>query len=1302
MEPPHEPPKPPSEPSGDPATAQLPPKKRKQQQAVASESIAKYLTKRAPDARPLAEELAKTHKRGLKRKKHRKRNPFIDDEAQRGREEQDDGDDDPATPEVSEDEHEASDVSVYDDEPVLALDEEDREALEETRRAEIQRMIAFISRDQHEKETVQRVADIIEAQLNREGSPYHDFPSSPARVLEQFLADDFERQVFVLEDERVQRDRLYANFREEEVKQKEKIGERSYYTGRPWTYARLVQPRALRHGQREHKLEDVPCELWEWLDKRKAERERAWSIIEKSKRLDEKWQEEERDYAARSLKLESRASIVREWERRIFAPDTDIPWARKDCIFGFDRTVPADLKKQPLATARPGDFSMQMKAALKKTLANHIFDVMQLWSGFSVMYTIEWKRDPRDVDRLDDWRMSLARRHALKRLVDQYARQLGIFAVVEGIETHGGTRERGGKNKVVKEKKYRGVEAKKRGQNPRGGGKVTIEEDEDAAELELQERKEADEDELQRKRDETVKEQRTLEMIKAAQERMNKIDSRELEKIEAKIAAKKQAVKDWDKTAADTLHFYVGIIRERMDELIPIVGKTALQQAALAGLRDAYKKLKAALPNARVGLSHEHMSVFVAGNTAAPHDPFFLARQISAPMVRRCTLVTSAPAESWCLRCEKTYAHPTEWERCPACDAQEQLPECEACQLGREHERCPRATDYSARDRRNPNFVKWITLRPRYRCKFCPRTYELDYAAEPYDEEKHPSISELDPLAYDFSLQHRGGLGAEDCKADTTYNRTTDNFSNLFLYPLKSARCKVTRGWLEAAGRSCARLSTLWFYEEENADNQAGVFMFKNLVFQVLQILNGGKQSSLVSLSPQSDHWTYVRLKDIPVVQKKKDKHFFLERVKRHMVDEGLYIIHGTEAICQRTPGLRHSLRSRFERIAVSKRAIDATDVHTTLLGWLSQDKDWVVDAFEMAHHFRDAPEIKMFLPRASRCYEIFELRDAYFCMFRSPDEWPEWIPREHEWEARGNGTAVYKVLYKNRDNTEELVSRLLARSAAPGTICFCAHGFPDLAYADFNALPVHWLAAIGKYAREPHTMPGPPQQIPPKYVMNAAGAWVLAPGTGVTLPTTQRTSHFGHKGFVACLDVLRTLLFRPHGDRQRWPFFYGPSSSGKTSWVARWIKMYYYAEDRVAATGNFAGGDMSESKRIVLLEEFKAEKMTRSAFVQLLDCGQQVVEPKGQPARNVINNAVKCLDGNWLPEYKDDSDAINQRLYPYHCGLLHQGSRSMREIGDLITKHWYLVPAFLARRDYLADNLIDQIEGCIKEIGTH
>lgn len=1293
-------------PTADQAGAPAPKKKKPN----SGGNIEKYFKKRSADAAPLADELAAKDKRRKRRKwKRLRKNAFIDSEAARGRERGEDGDGD-STPEVSSDEDEGSELSEYEEDslvvsdsaPVeedpLALTAQDQEELEEERKRNINKLIGEISRNMHDREVLQRVLAITQEEVLKPG---YEVYGSTAKTMHQFIYEDFDRMLFKTEDERIQFDRLYITVHQRELQiAKDTADDRAPIHTLPLKYPRLVRPRAVRDKRKKHEYELVECAPHEWLQKRAEERARAWSLIQKSDKLDAEWRLETDRYNEESRKLEEKAARARGWEAKIFALDTEIPWAKPDAIWGFDRTKPAEPRDQPLPTERPGDMSSQLKAALKKELANHIFDVIQQWSGYAVLYTIEWKREPRGLDRLDDWRMSLARRHALKRLVDSLAQRLGIFAVIEGIETHGGTREKGAVGKVVKkDKKLRTVEAKKRHLNPKGGGAADLSDDEDAAEMEREQLPQAHgEDDIQQKRDEALKEQRTLEMIKAAKLMLEKIDADEIKTLEAKIELKKKDVQDWDKVPAQTLALYVGSVWERIQELRDKDSKSPKDVNTLNELRAAFKKLKEALPNTRVGLSHEHLSVFYAGNTPAPLDPSFFSRQITAPMIRRCTLAAQ-PADYYCRYCKSVYPADIGVELCPKCEAAP-LPECAACEEDPSTCRrwsCPRKEMVSNRER--GVYYKWIFLRARHKCVHCPLRWEYAYT-ENADQELYPSIDEMDPIAYDYSLQHGGGLGAEDVRTDLTWNRTTQNFSNLFIYPMKGARCKLTQHWLRAAGRSCTRLSTLWFYENLYGNQQAAVQMFKNCVFQLLSILNGGKQTSLLSLSPESDHWVYCRLADVPVVQKKKEKHFFLERVQRYMAQENLFIVHGTEAICMRSPGLKRTLAPRFERMCAPKGGLEGSDGHKTLLGWLAQDKDWVTDIYDNVHNFRQAPEIKMFLPRASRCYEIMELKDAYFCMFRSVDEWPEWMPREHEWEQKGCSTAVFKVLYKESANSQELAQRMLAEAAAPGTICFCAHGFPELTYKEFSEVPVHWLAAIGKYMREPYTMDGPPEVRPARNVMLPTGQWVVQPA--LVVPTKLKTSHFGRQKFLQCLEVLRTLLFRPEGDRQRWPFFYGPSSTGKTSFVARWIKQYYYAEDRVAASGNFAGGDMSDSKRIVLLEEFKSEKMSRSAFVQLLDCGQQVVEPKGQPARNVTNNAVKVLDGNWLPEYKDDSDAILQRLYVYHCDLKHQGPKLMREIGDLITKNWYLVVGFLARREYLADNFAQLVEDCIQKVGTH
>jgi hypothetical protein len=226
----------------------------------------------------------------------------------------------------------------------------------------------------------------------------------------------------------------------------------------------------------------------------------------------------------RNMRTEQEWTAVHQVEHAIINRDKSIPWAQEDAIWGYKVLSPTG--KSPADSVRPKDLTPQLKNALKKCGALHLFSLMQAFTAHMVLYTIEFKRDPREIVRFDDWQMILERRDGLKALFDEQAADLGVFAVVEGVQTHGSTRESASSKQAdtVKQKK-RTINAKKRNLNPKGGGAAEITDDEiaDEAARQQQAEGEADDAQLQHRAAEKTKERRTLEMLMAANEKLTKL-----------------------------------------------------------------------------------------------------------------------------------------------------------------------------------------------------------------------------------------------------------------------------------------------------------------------------------------------------------------------------------------------------------------------------------------------------------------------------------------------------------------------------------------------------------------------------------------------------------------------------------------------------------------------------------------------------------------------------------------------------------------------------------------------------------
>lgn len=1034
-------------------------------------------------------------------------------------------------------------------------------------------------------------------------------------------------------------------------------------------------------GKRKRKLVSYVLPLVDYLmfcDKARdlwvAERDAKIESDQAHKRLNQVEQ-----LFGRSLPAAGTRELLKTLERRVQDRDASIAWAQEDSPWGF-RPERATLEI-PGEWMRPADMPTAVKRECSGLADSHLFSFMQDISAHILHYTIEFIRDARMVSHMDEWRMQLERLHALKVLVDTEAETIGCAAAVCGEEVHGATKNMRGADKNQKKSAAKQKQeqlaaklAKKRGSNPRSGGPSAAgEQDGDSSDDEdeaaLQKRAEENDETLARSALAARRRQKIAEVRESAHTHLRTAEEKEALKKKREEKIKELTAKDMlDEDAAEaSLLVEMAALHDLIDELTKKRPRRAIDEATLAHYKLALKALHGAMPNKKRGFPHLHLVILQMLTKSRPPDPDYLNRKIKAPLRLKCVLDKKSPRFG-CLRCQ------LRWELGP--EGELQASTQRLCIKDPDGGFCKPVMIFPCKygsDPQNP-YYKYCGCQNMY----YPADYETDHDAYP------PRSVEL-LGAYLYSLAHGGGFGWEDTRVTCTFARTRLNFVQQFLYPFKGLLCKLAQAWKAACGRVTTRNTTLWWYPKVIGEKKSVTLQtFRNFIVQLLLILRRWAKDPDLSLSRESDAWVLYTEIDRPIVQKKTEVNFFLERIIGYMdAEEGsgrekLYISFGTDAVVGCVPGMLRCVHKRFKRFCAPLGAQNAAVASQTLLHFLMGDPDWAPAVLEYSGKFRTTPEAYGALPHCIKIYECIELKDSFFLMFRSSSHWPHFVPRT---QREVDEHCAHKVLYKNDELTIDLVDTFLMYmksrepSAHSTAVPLCAHGFPDLTFEEFSSPPDEWFRCIGKYFLKP------------------VGRWRPVTHTGRDgkqydgKPVYEVTGHLGHDRFYDMLRALYGLLFRPiPGTRKLTPWFSGgstgESSTGKSSVAEVWLNRFYFAEDQVAADGSFAMGDLTEYKRIVLFAEFQTDTMKLQHFKRLNDNGPMKCEGKGVKSTITENNTVACGDSNLFPSWRQDpgNQAVIERLDHYPLLVSHGQTRGMnRGFGAALLENWFKIPAFLA-----------------------
>lgn len=990
-------------------------------------------------------------------------------------------------------------------------------------------------------------------------------------------------------------------------------------------------------------------------------------------------------------------------ERQIQDRESTLPWAMGDKdgtgnFWGFN-TYHHATNKQPPDTLVPARLQPTLKRVWKNASQNHLIAVMQRKNAYCVRYTIEFDVSVRNLSRPEDWRLSLERRDALKYACDDVAEEMGILFAIEGLEAHGATkgqsrsRQVTGKTQTAEDeadgednggkkntrKKRTTSEKKKNVANPRMGGlgELLEEHEEDAiAQAEEIQAVQDEKDAAQGIIEESEVRKSLKERAAAASARLEKakglLKENQMKKLSEFIELKwrelgqKQSLIDFKQESEQQVSLWLDFMREELQALYSQPTRTITDNAYIKLYEKASQTLREALPNVRRGLSHIEFTLAVRQDNPLPIDPCFFAKIITAPLVLRCVgppRNTPMYKERVCLHCHIGGIMPVGAVVMPT----------RICEKGKE----PGVTP-----------CEW-----GMKCIYCVRVHHPDYYnIPPYlDKTKYPDEFRNRQYGYlRFSYDHKGGYEWKDVKPDINLNRSIKHWMYMLLYGLKSWRCKLVRAWLACVGRNQQRLSTLLFYGDPRDFkwNQ----MVKNWVFHLYKGAKEQAPDEYFSLSPEADHWVYDRTIDRPVVQKKKDKYFFLDRLANYMKKNGYYIAHGSEAVLKKLPRMERSAELCVQHFFSNDLKIPPEETFMGLLVKEEED-DWLGDVADYGHIFGPNPALRARFPFARRRYNLIEGEDFFFAMFRrgvatekyplGRVEWPEWLPRD--------GLAVgveqcHKLMPKFladgktlNQETLGMVDRLLGKDGV------CAHGL-YIKMEEFTRPPIQWFAAIGKYYKEPH----------PVYEMNAKPEYDKE---GRLMPAKFTMSkHWGKAKFNHMLNVMRTVLFEPLGDGQRWPWFWGDGGTGKSSMARNIIRHFYHDEELCVCKGNYATSDMGPNKRCILFEDFVPgiTVTKRDDFVSLLDVGKMNAEGKRKNSMRVVNNCVKVGDSNPIPVWsRDTSHAIERRLWLFETNLSHKDMVNV-EIGVMLERYWYRVIYYLGSESFKADPRVVEAPNCI------
>jgi len=993
--------------------------------------------------------------------------------------------------------------------------------------------------------------------------------------------------------------------------------------------------------------------------------------------------------------------------------------------------------------------------AMKALCDNHMFSLMQHTSSQCVDLTYEPKRNvinPR-TDRLHDMRLTLERRQALFMLICAHAEELGIVWVSEGVELHGSTKEKkGGLPAEVKEKaakKKKSINKKKRGLHPQGGGSPEASDEPLEARVDWAEFGMMEEQEKLQNATMALQTHRArcIEMMSKFKKALlgenpktrigpegDDIGKKLWADFSTRFEAVKKAKEDYQASAEVDLGIAIEQADARLEEIEDIRKATGVEltvklKAERLRLKKGMKSLMLTLPNTRVNLAHGHLSLMYKLQQNSNFDPMRLSRLCEAPRVIhcRCNVEEGPDYRFYCITCNR-------------------LPDPVLNDVLAEHMKKPCAK----REGGGPCYFE-ARCAAKLRCapcnggsvryydctrRHCPIYYANPKAFEAGKDGEHGPLfpqNELNMGALVYSVIHGGGLGWEDVLSKCNYNRTTFNARGMIPYPFKQATDQLMFDWLKCAGHlpftdKKMRLATIWLFDTV-IDNYSVSQMFRNFIIKLTLACD-----TMLSFSNESVQWTYTSLHDLPAAQKKTDRDFYCERLVGFMRSNRYYVVDGSTSVVRIMDGFEMSVEQKFERLYSEP---GEQNISGSFLAYLSSLEPMRGAQIAFGAMFRANPDLIGMLPRCRLVYEVIELDDGYFVMFPNADAIPAAMKEDLSVVDNDGNVVRYNLsatIKKQRDGSHLTMINYILRKVfddvdritvakpfvSPWTLdVFCAHGVktpddwlnplddspaPNTIRWLLQTPPSAWFSSIGKYALAPKQM----RRELRESLIDPTTHWDGRKGAEPKRWVLIQSMHMGWEKFVKVCAILRTLLFRPEMDGQPWPFFHGPSRSGKSSFGDRWLRVYYPESAQCPMSGNFALANINDSKRIVLFEEFRGKKTIPlvSNFLRGLDVGKMDAEAKRKNVANTTNRSVKTGTSNddprnWYPhstrggaapilrpEDNPDYMAYVNRIYDVYCGLRHDKGREDRHLGNRMKREWLLIVAYLAReawRDELA-----------------
>lgn len=809
-----------------------------------------------------------------------------------------------------------------------------------------------------------------------------------------------------------------------------------------------------------------------------------------------------------------------------------------DNLWAFDSIKPATRTAPP--PIRPGTLPAKLHIRFKKTSEIHLWPLMQYGNAYICRWTVEFDEDVSQLDPRADWTLILDRRAAAARLFRLESKRQGILAVLEGLETHGATKNnRGSRQKVADvdagdkatgKKKRRTISDKKRNHNPRLGGLDEVDDEDEEVELQAQQMEQQAEQDAEQAQEADLRAEDTR--AEAARGKIHEslalLKDLQRKRVEEAVKKKKgelsaAARKELENSPYEEVNLMIGVLRDLMDDIAAqlesgkydnIANGPLIAKGQFTLYEKALKSLQQVAPNRRRNFAHLEVTAIMRQDKLS--EPYALAKRMSAPLVLRhlpplADRLSSTPLI--CIHCdlpgvdkpvERACAKPTEYAK--------------NCVWGY-------ACVAHSPDRASP-----CGVRMPFDYFFKPDTMPSDEWKQRYpDEARRNQYGALD-----FSLDHNGGLDWRDVKPQVNLSRSLKNWMQMLLYSLKSVYCKLTEAWLRHAGRFHRRFTVLHFigHEDERWNT-----MFRNYIVALLteahKLTPSGRAP--LSLSIESDAWAHTHDVDPTPPPRKKDKDFFVDRLVQYMRANRM-LLSDNNTVMRVPEGFERSVELAHEHFYATDASIAP---HQTLMGHLMslETENWRSDIISYGQLFHANPDMRGALPRFERVYEVIEVLDGWLCMFPLSTHGipivPEWLTRT---QTERDQNLAYKLLRKAHPATKAVVDRLLGKNG------MCVHGL-RITLEQLTRPPAYWFRAIGKYYPEP----------------TVVTEMARDPRTGQTLSHTIVThASWGKVEWRACMTDLRQLLFRPQGDGQRWPWFHGPPGTGKTSFAEKIFSCYY------------------------------------------------------------------------------------------------------------------------------------------------